>query len=196
MPKIVDKKQMRQNILQAALQTFVKYGFHNSTMAKIAKEAGVAKGTLYLYFESKEALSIAFVQGYFSKLEALISQQGMAYSLDSFINQLQKTLLVNREQASFIPVFFETFGPSFKDKAFRDTIAYSFDKIGIFYTQNIIELIKKGELNEDINPHALGRVLISMLDGILLHYGLFSPSQSEYEKMVEESLALLKRGLV
>ncbi len=195
MPKIIDKAHMRHAILDAALHTFATYGFHNSTMDKIAQKAGLAKGTLYLYYESKEALSIAFVAAYFSQMETLITQQGFAKSLDAFIEQLHAVLLVDPEQAALIPLFFEAFGPSFKDKEFMDTIARSFDKAGAFYTQNITELIARDEIDPDINPHALGRVLVSILDGILLHYGLFSPAQSDYERMVRESLALFKKSL-
>ncbi len=46
----------RPKILEAAIRVFSSHGFHGATMAMIAREAGVAAGTLYLYFEGKEAL--------------------------------------------------------------------------------------------------------------------------------------------
>lgn len=46
----------RKEILQAALELIVEHGFHGSPMAMIAEKAGVAAGTIYLYFESKEVL--------------------------------------------------------------------------------------------------------------------------------------------
>ena len=196
MPKIVDKKQMQKKILNAAMKTFIKEGFHNSTMAKIAKEAGIAKGTLYLYFDSKEALSIAFVDSYFAKMETWLNQQGEAKTLDEFIFHIKTSLLLDAEEAKFIPVFFEAFGPSFGSEAFRKTIADYFDNMGNFYSQNIAQLIVNKEIHSDINPQALGRVLVSMIDGIMLHYGLFSQTRENYENMLNESLYLFKQGLL
>lgn len=45
-------------ILNAALNVFAEHGFHRSQVAKIAKEAGVADGTIYLYFKNKEDILI------------------------------------------------------------------------------------------------------------------------------------------
>ena len=43
-------------IIEAADRLFTRFGFRRTSMDDIAREAGVAKGTLYLYFVSKEAL--------------------------------------------------------------------------------------------------------------------------------------------
>ncbi|WP_282166354.1 TetR/AcrR family transcriptional regulator [Shewanella japonica] len=52
-PAATDKKQA---ILNCALQLFVDQGFHGTSTASIAKTAGVATGTLFHHFPSKEAL--------------------------------------------------------------------------------------------------------------------------------------------
>lgn len=46
----------RQALLQAALKLFTEHGFHGTPTSKIAKEAGVATGTLFHYFGTKEEL--------------------------------------------------------------------------------------------------------------------------------------------
>ncbi|WP_299826032.1 TetR/AcrR family transcriptional regulator [uncultured Pontibacter sp.] len=46
----------RQRILAAALQLFCQNGFQNTSTAAISKQAGVATGTLFLYFKSKDEL--------------------------------------------------------------------------------------------------------------------------------------------
>ncbi len=50
------EKSKREMILEAALNMVVENGFENSPTAKISKQAGVATGTLFNYFESKEKL--------------------------------------------------------------------------------------------------------------------------------------------
>jgi TetR/AcrR family transcriptional regulator, repressor of fatR-cypB operon len=50
----VEGKEAR--LLQAALELFVEKGFHGTTIPEIARRAGVATGTVYLYFDGKERL--------------------------------------------------------------------------------------------------------------------------------------------
>lgn len=61
MPKIAEETRAarRDQITTAALACFARSGYHATTMADVAAQAGVSKGTPYLYFESKEALFIA-----------------------------------------------------------------------------------------------------------------------------------------
>jgi len=51
-----------QEILEAALQVFAEKGFAAARMDEIAQRARVSKGTIYLYFESKEAVFRALIQ--------------------------------------------------------------------------------------------------------------------------------------
>jgi TetR/AcrR family fatty acid metabolism transcriptional regulator len=54
--KSIDKRAV---ILDAALKTFVKRGYPETKVAEIASDAGVAEGTIYNYFQSKEDLLLA-----------------------------------------------------------------------------------------------------------------------------------------
>ena len=61
MPKIAEtvRAARRDQIITAGLACFARTGYHATTMAEVAAQAGVSKGTPYLYFESKQALFIA-----------------------------------------------------------------------------------------------------------------------------------------
>jgi AcrR family transcriptional regulator len=62
MPKVAAKDReafveaRREEILEAAVRLWGERGFDGTSMAAIAREVGLTKGTLYLYFESKDAL--------------------------------------------------------------------------------------------------------------------------------------------
>ena len=51
-----EKAQRRQEILNAARQEFFERGFHSPTVDDVAARAEVSKGTIYLYYESKEGI--------------------------------------------------------------------------------------------------------------------------------------------
>jgi AcrR family transcriptional regulator len=51
-----EKEERRQSILRAAREVFFQSGFHQATVEAVAERAEVSKGTVYLYFESKETI--------------------------------------------------------------------------------------------------------------------------------------------
>ncbi|MCX6004712.1 MAG: helix-turn-helix domain containing protein [Chloroflexi bacterium] len=63
----------REVILRAAREVFKERGYENAHMDDIARLAGIAKGTVYLYFESKLALLEALVDSYYSMMVDAIS---------------------------------------------------------------------------------------------------------------------------
>ena len=69
----------REEIMQAALELIAEHGFHGAPMAMIAEKAGVGAGTIYRYFESKDAL----IAEIFSELERKVVESLLqGYSLD------------------------------------------------------------------------------------------------------------------
>jgi TetR/AcrR family fatty acid metabolism transcriptional regulator len=56
----IGKNHKYHQILEAAVKVFARQGFHQSTVAQIAKEAGVADGTIYLYFKNKDDILVQF----------------------------------------------------------------------------------------------------------------------------------------
>ena len=59
---LLPRPSAKDRILEAALEVFSQKGFHPATMDEIAEKAGVGKGTLYRYFETKEKLFAELVR--------------------------------------------------------------------------------------------------------------------------------------
>lgn len=57
-PIVVDKELKRQHIMGSALNVFLRKGYQNTKIKDIAEEAGIGKGTIYEYFDSKEDLGV------------------------------------------------------------------------------------------------------------------------------------------
>ena len=60
-PKVVEDR--REQIIDAAMRVFSQKGFTRATNKDIAREAGITPGLIYHYFENKEALLKAIVEG-------------------------------------------------------------------------------------------------------------------------------------
>ena len=69
-----EKEERRQSILQAARDVFFENGFHRATVDNVAERAEVSKGTVYLYFESKETILAHLLLGGLGELTRELEQ--------------------------------------------------------------------------------------------------------------------------
>ena len=66
----------RSELITSARRVFGAHGFANATMEAIARDADVAKGTVYLYYDSKRAIYEAAWRASMEELDALVKAQG------------------------------------------------------------------------------------------------------------------------
>jgi TetR/AcrR family fatty acid metabolism transcriptional regulator len=71
-----------QQIIEAAVRVFARKGYFNSRVSDIAREAGIAAGTIYLYFDTKEAILVTLFRekmaGFVDALEKAIAEEADA----------------------------------------------------------------------------------------------------------------------
>jgi len=76
----VQKEERRAAILEAGWKLFIEEKFSDISMSWVAREAGLAKGTLYLYFETKEELFLALLtekmETFFKELNVGLAEFG------------------------------------------------------------------------------------------------------------------------
>ena len=77
----------RRQIMEGARAMFLAQGFDAASMGEIARQAGVSKGTLYVYFDSKEQLFQAIVE------EECHAQAEQVFALDSNDHNVEAVLL-------------------------------------------------------------------------------------------------------
>lgn len=101
---------VRQKILDAAEQRLWHYGFKKTTIDEIASDAGVGKGTVYLYFDGKEEIGLAIVSGYkqrgLDKIE-LIAQDETKSPVEKLTEMLQYPVLYVCQSCRESPVMQE-----------------------------------------------------------------------------------------
>src|SRR3982074_1984469 len=87
-PELVEHEESakRRQIMEGAREVFLTQGFDAASMGEIARQAGVSKGTLYVYFDSKEALFEAIVE------EECQAQAEQVFALDSNDHDVEAVL--------------------------------------------------------------------------------------------------------
>ncbi len=69
-PKNKECADNRELILDAAAELLKEFGYKKMTMDELAKHAGLGKGTVYLYFESKQDVALSYIDRQFARLRA------------------------------------------------------------------------------------------------------------------------------
>lgn len=92
----------KKKVLQTALTLFANSGFHATTTAKIAKEAGVSEGTIYKYFKSKDDLLASLLEPILSEIKDKFFTH-----LDSYDNLDDLIHFIVTDRLEFINVNFD-----------------------------------------------------------------------------------------
>jgi AcrR family transcriptional regulator len=115
----MDKKEI---IINTAIQLFVELGFHGTATSKIAQQAGVANGTLFNYFKTKDELIVTLYHTILEEMDDYIIERMTSHSItkESFQSLFVVTLfwsLDNRIPYQYMQQFnhspyFQQAGPS------------------------------------------------------------------------------------
>jgi AcrR family transcriptional regulator len=148
----VEPAARRQAILDAALDVFAERGFEAARLDDVAARAGVAKGTLYLYFRDKEALFEELVRGAVSPIIEAASRAASAPNvpaqavLETFFDLFRKEVLGTKRKLLLRLIIAE--GPRFPRVAefyHREVVTR-----GIGLMRQVAErAVRKGEFSGD-----------------------------------------------
>ena len=161
--KTADK---RERILDAAIKVFAKEGFYNARVSQIAELAGVADGTIYLYFKSKDDLLIQLFEDRVERInekvrEAIARKASAVDQLELFISLYFDFIAQDRALAEVITVELRQsskFIKEYKNPKFADFLRI----LGGL----VEEGQKRGELRADFAPPLVARALFGALDEI------------------------------
>ena len=157
----------RKRILQAAVRTFGRRGFHEARVAEIASSAGVAEGTVYLYFRNKEdLLGVIFEE----KMEEFLAMgRDIRFSEAPFRERLRGILDVHISHLAGDRDLASVFQIELRRSA-RLVERFSRSKL-VEYFRLLEGLLREGvekrELRADLDPRLAVRVLFGAADEIL-----------------------------
>jgi len=169
-PKVTSeyKTEVKERIIQSAVECFSKYGLDRTRMDDVAQKADLSKGTLYLYFKSKEDLFYVICE---NNLRVLKEQ------LSHIFATTKEDLVSNAEQ------FYENFHKEEKresEKVFCEIIAESARNAKLqkmLYTQRIKTFnvvreyldrqMEKGFFKKDTDTEAIASGFVALYDGLI-----------------------------
>jgi TetR/AcrR family fatty acid metabolism transcriptional regulator len=185
----------RERILKAAVKVFARSGFYATRVSEIAKAAGVADGTIYLYFKSKDELLVSLFEDRVSKLlafmqEAVPKLPSPPERLRAVINMQLGLLEGERELAEVITIILRQSTRLMKEFAAPKFLAY---------LDGISSIVQEGQASgvfrKDISPSIAARAVFGALDGITLTWALGRAEPAALSRAATQLADILLRGL-
>ena len=187
-------------LLEAALSLFVEKGFAATRTEEVAQRAGVSKGTLYLYYPSKEELFKAVIAHYLSARIADTAQQVEAY--EGEMGPLLEDVLVSWWQQMYASPASATFKIIISE-------SNNFPEIAEFYVHNVIEpgsaligsIIQRGVASGEFHTDNIEDVVHSLVLPMVMlcahkhGLGACSHHQIDGHGFIAAHVALVVRGL-
>ena len=170
--KARERVHRRNAIVAAAEDVIFKHGFSVATMAQVAKAAELSKGTLYLYFKSKEELYRAIILRGFVILKKMLRE-----AIKEGNSGYEKVIIVGKTYVEFsekYPNYFtnildyenDTFQPAAAEAESLQALEEGNAVITIL-VKAIKEGVKDGSITEQGNPFDTAFVLWSQFTGVL-----------------------------
>jgi len=159
-----DKADKRDAILRAAIETFAARGFFNAQVADVARAAGVAAGTVYLYFRGKDDLLISIFERTMKEaIEAgRRSLEGRTHPLDR-LREIARLHLERLGRDRDLAVVFQVELRQSTKFMERFSATYLREYLGII-RDVIAEGQMKGVFRKQINPTVAAKMLFGALD--------------------------------
>lgn len=184
-------EQTRQRILKAALDLFQKRGFEETTMREIAKEAEVALGAAYYYFESKNAIVMGFYERVQDELAPLVEEElaasrGLRDRLKAVIEVKFEYLAAHRKLLATLSTHID---PQHPLSPFGEHTRSIREK-DIAFIRKAIEGAKV-RITDDLKPHLPSVVWLYQMGLILFWVYDHSPQQRKTKLLFERSLAIV-----
>lgn len=185
----------KEQILAAAEKTFAQKGFHESTIAEIAKVAGVSEGTIYEYFSTKEGLLFSIPEAFTKKMRRWLKFnlqliRGASHKLRAIVYLHLNIYQENPDYAQITLLILKG------NLNFRKTEGYRLVRESFQTTTQVIEEgMASGEFRSDINPYLVRSVLMGAVDHLAVNW-LYSDRKYQLLDAVDPVLDLVMEGLL
>jgi AcrR family transcriptional regulator len=191
-------QQRRSQILEAALSLFSQKGYGETTIPDIAREAGIAVGTVYNYFTSKRDLLVSIIATYIVDQDVMdILERSENMNDEEWL----RTCIKNRLDFGFenLEKYFFVFNEIQRDPQLRQMYAEKVFLPAMALLEQYLESRKTTKAFRSLNSAVTARAIIGMIIGFSLLYridGENGPCQNISRQHMALSLTdLILRGL-
>lgn len=188
------KAEKKQRIQDAAIHVLARNGYYGTTVSQIAREAGVADGTLYLYFENKDDLLLKIIDeltaGFIAEGKPILEATNSPMErLERFAELHLRSLSADHDLACIFQI--ELRHNTRFLKTFSETRMRTYFSIleGI-----IVEAQEQGMVRAEIDPRLTAKLLFGALDELVTNW-LLSKRDYDLTTLAGPTLDIILNGI-
>lgn len=191
------REQTKEKIIQAALELFVRQGYHGTSINDITQKVRVTKAAFYSHFDSKGQLLLRIISEYESRyIDHLI--RAVADHASDPIGKLHRAISFSAEFAVKNPdlcLFLDHLTTELNtDADFLPPLKKVYDKYRQFLRGIIAEGVQQGLINKEYDPELTALTLMAIHQGVLYQWSLHR-YQLNGRKYVKNYRRVIMNGL-
>jgi len=167
-PKVTGqyKTEVKEKIIHAAIESFAQTGFDRTKMEDIAKRLGLSKGTIYLYFASKEELFLAICEHYLKVIKEqqlstiFTRKEDMVLDAEHFYENFRRIERGN-DRVMLEMVVESTRNPKLRKGMYEHRL-----KVYDTVVEHLNKQIERGFIKKDTDVNALASAFVALYDGL------------------------------
>jgi TetR/AcrR family fatty acid metabolism transcriptional regulator len=193
--RLTSREIKHERILRAATEVFANKGYFEARMTDVAKQAEVADGTLYLYFEGKEHLLMSIFDDVLGRFIDRLQQE--ISELDDPVAKLRVMVRLHLETLGRDPALAQVLQIETRHSR-RFMSVFTRGKLGEYL--NLLRTIieegqESGAFRRDINPGLATNVVFGAVDELVMSWVL-TDQAGDLTRQVDPILGILTRGLL
>lgn len=193
----LSREDKRRRIIDAAVKVFAEKGFFGSKVSEIAEAAGVADGTIYLYFKSKDDILISLFS---EKMSEIVKQlQAILSEIDDPETKMRRYVIEHLKLVARQPDLMQVLTVELRQSArfIKEYSPKAFARYLAVIGSIIEEGQKSGVFRRDVDAGILRRALFGLIDEISLEWVLRSRDGrgADPEAVGEQIAEFIIRGL-
>ena len=203
MAKILEKSNKQtvkqKRIIEVAISLFAEKGYSNTSTSEIAKQAGVAEGTIFKHYGTKENLLLSIMVPFLKDFFPTMADElfGELFNSQCSFEEFLRALLINRsafltENREIFQVFIKEM---FYKEELRNELLPNVLAIGSKHFIKVIEVFKKRGEIKDIPNEVIQKMLITVIGGLFISNFVLLNKHSISENEIEEAIFFILKGL-
>lgn len=180
------RAKKKESIIEAAVTVFAEKGFFNAKVNDVARQAGVADGTIYLYFKNKDDLLISLFE---SKMDLILKRfqdtlknfQDPIEKLKSFIKLYFSLIQEDKQLAEVFQVELRQ-----SSKFLKDYKNQKFSEYLNLIASTVQEGIDSGFFRPDLNVHIIKLIIFGAIDEVARQWILGAETKYSLDQAAEE----------
>lgn len=169
-PKVTElhKSEVKERIIRAAMESFAQTGYDKTKMDDIAKRLDLSKGTLYLYFKSKEDLFLGICErsmeeGKDDDSKLFVRKENAATDAEQIYDNIRR-----RERGND-KIMLEMVVESTRNPRLRKAIHDYRTKLHDHVLQELRKKADEGFIGKDVDVNGLAIALVALYDGLAVN---------------------------